>query len=277
MLQIDVIIEQNWAIIGLGFIYSRHLSAIKEINDKVLMTCDIDPSKKADFIDWVEMIKSDKFKLVDNVAVLTPNYTHSTICRVLVDEGKRVLCEKPLTIFGDYPGLENINIVLQLRHNEKIKELKNKKIKEIEIFVKTYREPKYFESWKGKKEKSGGILWNMGIHYIDLLCYLLGAPQKIISSKYSERLAKGEVVFKNGIGKYHIELSKELCETERKMIVDGQEIDIEGATIPLSDKGQYKNLHTEAYKQFKENPSECPTLKDTYFAMDLVEKLKNYG
>lgn len=257
----------KWAIIGLGFISKRHLLAIQEIGDEVFLTCDINPEKKADFIDWVEMIKSEKFKEVDYVAVCTPNYTHSTICRAIKD--KRVLSEKPLTIFGDYEGLEDISIVLQLRYNELVKQIKDPK--EIEIFVKTYREPNYFESWKGKTEKSGGILWNMGVHYIDLLCYLLGKPTEISFSVYTDKLAEGIIRHEKGIGVYHIELATEPCPVERRMIVDGKELDIEGATIPLTDKGEYKNLHTEIYKAFKEN--KCPKLKDTMDTMELIKQL----
>lgn len=257
----------KWAVIGLGFISKRHISAIKEIGDEILITCDIDKEKGADFIDWIEMIKSDKFKDVEAVAVCTPNYTHSTICRALKD--KLVLCEKPLTIFGDYEGLDDINIVLQLRFNELVKQIKD--AKEIDIFVKTYREPKYFESWKGKPEKSGGIVWNMGVHYIDLLCYLLGKPLEIVYSVYSDKLAKGKIRFERGIGTYHIELATQECPVERRMVVDGKELDIEGATIPLTDKGEYKNLHTEIYKALKEG--RCPKLKDTMDTMELIKQL----
>jgi hypothetical protein len=55
------------------------------------------------------------------------------------------------------------------------------------------------------------------------------------------------------------------------MIVDGKEVDIEGATIPLTDKGEYKNLHTEIYKAFKRG--ECPKLKDTLDTMELIKQL----
>ena len=36
----------NWAIIGLGFISSRHINAIKETGGKLLMACDIDGEKR---------------------------------------------------------------------------------------------------------------------------------------------------------------------------------------------------------------------------------------
>lgn len=244
--------KTKFALIGLGFVSMRHKQAIEQNNGELFLTCDIDPTKNADFTDWVEMLHSEKFKEVDVVSVCVPNYLHSTIIREATLMGKRVLSEKPLTIFDDVEENEDLDVVMQLRCNPKVKELKaNDFHGDIEISVKTYREDKYWNSWKGQTTKSGGLLYNMGVHYIDLLTHLLGEPIDIISSKYNgKNLASGEVLFEKGRGRYHIEITSEPIEVVRKIKINGEEMDLEGATIPLSDTGQVINLHTEVYKKF---------------------------
>ena len=259
----------KYAVCGMGFIFPRHKEAIEKTGGKVILTCDNDPDKKADFLDYKEMFNSPRFDEVEYVVVLVPNFLHSEICRVAIAKGKKVLCEKPLTIFGDYEGLEDVNVVMQLRYNPQVPYIKGGNI---DIFVKTYREPKYFESWKGQDALSGGILYNMGVHYIDLLCHILGEPVEIKKSSYTSNLAQGEVLFRKGKGTYHIELSTEPCPTLRKMILNGILLNLEGATIPLNDTGQVVNLHTRVYEEMLAGNG--LKLSEARKSLELIEKLK---
>lgn len=262
------------ALVGLGFISSRHRQAIKESGGELILTCDIDSSKQADYLDYREMFKDPRYTDVDFVTVATPNYTHAEICREVLKTGKKVLCEKPLTINQDYEGLEDVNIVMQLRHNKRLQMFK-KDHKNVDIFVKTYREPSYFESWKGDARLSGGILYNMGIHYIDSLIFLLGRPVEIKKSYLEERLAYGEILFQKGRGTYHIELSTEPGPVIRKFIINGVSWDIEGATIPLNGGEKVTNLHTEVYKDLIKGKG--LTLKQAKKSLDLVARLIEHG
>ena len=112
----------KFAIVGMGFIYPRHVQAIEYIGGKVSMTCDIDKTKQTDFTDWVEMFNHPDFEDIDAVAILTPNHLHTVIAREARLRGKRVLCEKPLSINGT-KNLEGVNTVLQLRHHPALKNL----------------------------------------------------------------------------------------------------------------------------------------------------------
>lgn len=236
-----------------GFISKRHKKAIENIGGELVLTCDI--NGEADFKDWVEMIHSPRFKEIDMVSICVPNYLHSVMVRELLNQNKKVLCEKPLTIYNDiYLDDLNLGVVLQLRHNPIVKKLKQENFNgKIKIVVKSYRPPEYWNSWKGDPLKSGGILYNMGIHYLDLLIYLLGNPVSIPYSEYDTKLAKGEIEFERGIGEYHIELLGEEAKNAsvvRKIAFNGEEQDLEGATIPLNDSGAVLDLHTEVYKDF---------------------------
>lgn len=267
----------RFALVGLGFISARHRKAIENIGGKVILTCDNDPEKQADFTDYLKMFHSQEFLAVDYVSVCTPNYTHSAIVREALRLGKKVICEKPLTFFGDYNGLEKADCVLQLRHNPKVKDLRLniQPDSTVEIVVKTYREPKYWESWKGKPEFSGGILMNMGIHYLDLLRYLLGEPIEIIHSEFSDKKAMGEISFEKGKGKYSIEFLPEPAPVTRKIIVNGEERELEGATIPLSDTGEVLDLHTEVYKEILLGHKF--QFSDVVKSLELAKLLKEYA
>lgn len=266
----------KFAIIGLGFISARHKQAVAEVGGEIILTCDIDPSKGADYTDWIEMIHSPRFQEVDYVSICTPNYTHSAIVREVLRTGKQVICEKPLTIFGDTDGLARANVVLQLRYNPKVIKLKRSLTgteNHIDISVKTFREESYFQSWKGDANRSGGILYNMGVHYIDLLQHLLGSLVEIEASHYEQRLAWGRVRFEKGIGTYRIELSSEQG-VNRKITVNGYEEDLEGATIPLTEiNGQVVNLHTQVYKALVRGKGIKATQAKS--SLDLVDKLQH--
>ena len=243
-----------------GFISKRHRKAIENIGGELVLTCDnkdlnyIDPDFRItpDFTDWVEMIHSPKFKEVGMISVCTPNYLHSVMVRECLRLGKKVLCEKPLTIFDDL-HLEdpNLGVVLQLRHNPLVKKLKEENYSgNIKIEVASYRPPEYFESWKGQTPKSGGIVYNMGIHYLDLLIHLLGNPVSIPYSKISDKKAEFTIEFQRGIGEASIELLTVEAPVVRKIALGGEFVDLEGATIPLTDSGEVLDLHTEVYKDF---------------------------
>ena len=162
--------------------------------------------------------------------------------------------------------MKEVNKVMKLRYNPMLKYYNGN----IDIFVKTYREPAYFESWKGDPRLSGGILYNMGVHYIDLLCHILGRPVEIKKSYYTQNLAYGEVLFEKGRGTYHIELATEPCPVIRKIIVNGVSHNLEGATIPLKG-GNVKNLHTRVYEEMLRGKG--LKLNEARKSLDLIKKL----
>jgi UDP-N-acetyl-2-amino-2-deoxyglucuronate dehydrogenase len=270
---------RQWAVIGLGFISKRHLEAIKKMGDEVLVTCDVDPAKNADFTDWRTLRTSNLYRRVTHVAVCTPNHLHGEMARAFLADGKNVLCEKPLVIDNNYEGLEDVGVVLQLRFNpdiQKIKESLKGKNNSVSIDVETYREDKYWDSWKGNPLLSGGILYNMGVHYIDLLTHLLGEPLEILSSETDFRYkAYGMVRFEKGIGHYSITLTREPTETKRNIVVNGKASNVEGATIPLSNATNqgYQDLHTDVYKNFLEGTG--IGLEEAKKSLELVKKLIN--
>lgn len=231
----------KYAVIGKGFIFPRHKEAIEKTGGEIVMTCDIDESKNPDFTDWVEMYNSPRFKEVDTVVICAPNYLHPAMAREATLLNKRVLCEKPLSINGTV-GLYGVNTVLQLRYHPALQNLKPKYVL---VTAKMFRDESYWKSWKGDQVKSGGILYNLGVHYIDLLIFLLGIPKYVCKAEVSEKLAIGRVQFENGIGEFHIEILDTRKDQERKIFVNDKE-------VSLSDKDNlsYEDLHIQVYKNF---------------------------
>lgn len=239
----------KYAIIGKGFIFSRHEKSIKETGGEVILTCDIDKTKQPDYTDWKAMFNSTKFlEEVDAVSICTPNYLHREIAAEALRLGKRVLCEKPLSTTG-YQGLEGVNTVLQLRNHQKIKELKEKKVIWADIELHMKRGEDYWKGWKGDNEKSGGILYNLGIHYVDLLIHILGNPVEIISSAGDNKhWHKLSVRFERGNGNLFIGAGEVKPKRVLRFVEEGQQV----MDISLSDKDNlsYEDLHTEVYQDF---------------------------
>lgn len=276
----------KYAIIGCGFIFPRHKQAIEATGGKIILTCDIDPSVKSHIRDWVALFHHPRFNEVDAVVICTPNYLHSVISREALLRGKKVLCEKPLSIDG-FDGLEGVNTVLQLRESAEVNRIKAKNPVKVELDLTMLRKLDYFEGWKGNVYMSGGLLYNLGIHYFDLMIYLLGDTKRIISTdnqilgydKHWEEDSISEIEFENGKGKLSIRLVQDDglypdLKPSRKMKVtyeDGAQEEIE-----LSNKENlsYEDLHIEVYKKFIKG--EGIELGEAKKSLQLVHDLLNF-
>ncbi|KKQ48580.1 MAG: Lipopolysaccharide biosynthesis protein wbpB [Candidatus Shapirobacteria bacterium GW2011_GWE1_38_10] len=234
--------KKRFAIIGKGFIFSRHKQAIEANGGEVYLTCDIDVDKNPDFIDWVEMFNHPKFANVDYVSICAPNYLHSIIAREALFKGKKVLCEKPLSINGT-KGMDGTMTVLQLRHHPKMQKIK--KPKELFIEAKMFRDEKYWNSWKGNDIMSGGVLFNLGIHYIDLAIFLLGNKWKILRVYKKKRKVVADIRFGKSLAHVHIEIVSNRKKQGRKLLMDGQEI-----ILSNQDNLSYEDLHKQVYQDF---------------------------
>ncbi len=234
--------RSKFAIIGMGFIYPRHVQAIQKLGGEVYLTCDIDKIKNPDFTDWVEMFNHPKFDEVTHVSICTPNYLHSTITREALLKGKKVLCEKPLSVNG-LDGMEGVKTILQLRYHPELKKLN--KPKHIVVEAKMFRDDKYWNSWKGNEIMSGGILYNLGIHYVDIGIFLLGDSWEIMKVKKTKKKVTAHVRFGESNAYFHIEVVNDRKYQGRRLLADGKEI-----ILSNQDNLSYEDLHTEVIREF---------------------------
>ena len=104
------------AIVGTGLIGPRHAEAI--INEpSTVLACIVDPSPAAEAV--AEKLKCALYKSVkamlassdkpDAALVCTPNHTHVSISKELLEGGVHVLCEKPISV-DVASGQELVNI-----------------------------------------------------------------------------------------------------------------------------------------------------------------------
>ena len=297
---------KNFAMTGVaGYIAPRHLQAIKDTNN--MLVAAMDPHDSVGLLDryypdvsfFTEFERFDRHaeKLkrqseenrIHYVTICTPNFLHDAHIRFALRIGADVICEKPLVLnpwnLDALEELEEIygrkvNTILQLRVHpalmalkEEISKNKTKTKREVVLTYITSRGLWYHFSWKGAKEKSGGIATNIGVHFFDLLMWLFGDVQKS-SVYYSDQYKMGGFLeLQDANVKWCLSLdSKDLPQkaieggksTYRSITVDGEEIQFsEGFT----------DLHTKVYERTLAGNGFG--IKDTRRSIVLVHDIRN--
>ncbi len=145
---------------------------------------------------------------VEAVYVLTPNYSHYTITMDALKAGKHVFCEKPITINYDL----SCEMAAEAEKQGKMLNIGvcNRYHKSVEMLEQLNREGKFgnlyhvycsFRSFRSipglggpfttKAESGGGVLIDWGIHFFDLILYILGgAKLKTLTCDTYSELAK---------------------------------------------------------------------------------------
>ncbi len=254
--------NMNFGIIGTGFIFRKHVQAIYKIGGKIVDVVDRTHGEDA----WRQIPQNPE---VDCVVILAPNKFHFEMTKFSAEKGKMVLCEKPLAlnsqearILTNYP---NIFTVYQLRYHPFTKKLKSE-IKatdnyEIEIDISVHRDEDYWKSWKGDFEKSGGILFNLGIHYFDLLLYLFDDPVKISTHSLTERKGEGEIKGKNYLCHWKIDAETPKEKQKRLFKINGINYDFSST----------ENLHVFVYQDLLQGKGVTP--KEALKSIELIEKI----
>jgi UDP-N-acetyl-2-amino-2-deoxyglucuronate dehydrogenase len=178
----------KYAIVGVGgYIAKKHLQAIKDTGGELVYAYDTNDSVgilDSYFIDCLFTTDLNQFKRylkngVDYLVICTPNHTHYQYIRLGLKYCREVICEKPIIIKQSHfnkllPYSDRINCILQLRYSKHIDKIRDciKMGSNIEVVYHARRGNWYHVSWKGDKRKSGGVLYNIGIHIIDLLTFV---------------------------------------------------------------------------------------------------------
>lgn len=192
------------AVIGCGRIArNAHFPAFAKMdNIRVKYACDILLDKadkmKEDF-PFIEQTITDYKKVladseVEAVFVLTPNDMHYTIAMDALAAGKHVLCEKPVAINFEktlemkqqadkYGKILNIGVCNRYHKSVEILEQMNREGKFGNIYhvycsFRSFRSiPGLGGAFTDKKQSGGGVLIDWGIHFFDLVLYILGGAK----------------------------------------------------------------------------------------------------
>ena len=196
--------RKSFALLGAaGYIAPRHLDAMSANGGNLIAAMDPSDSvgildqyfPEANFFTSYERFERFLFKKkthenpLDYVSICSPNYLHDTHCRLALNNGANAICEKPLVLFPEnLESLAQVELdtgkkifcILQLRLHPKIKALRDEvcrdksAVYEVNLEYITSRGPWYNVSWKGDEAKSGGVLFNIGIHFFDMLLNVFG-------------------------------------------------------------------------------------------------------
>jgi len=257
----------KFSIIGTGFIFPLHTQAIRDIGGEIVDVVNESHGPDA----WKEMVKTTK---ADCVVILTPNDLHFEMAMAAADNDKIVLCEKPLVIKSEYAKIlatrKNIFTVLQLRHHPFAKQLKAE-IKpdnryEIEMDISVYRDEKYYQSWKAIKERSGGLLFNLGIHYFDMLLYLFGEAKKATTHSLNEKTGFGVIEGDNYTCHWRVSTDEKKENQRRTFRINGVDYNFSS-----KDNLSYESLHRFVYQNLLEGKGVLPG--EILKSIELVEKL----
>ncbi len=270
---------KNFGLIGVaGYIAPRHLRAIKDTNNNLVVA--LDKSDTVGIMDsyfpncsfyteferfdrFVEKIKHTDQKL-DYVSVCTPNYLHDSHIRFGLRAGADVICEKPLVLNPwNIDALElmqketgkKVYNILQLRLHDAIIKWKKQidegpkyKIYDVDLTYITSRGTWYYTSWKGFTEKSGGVATNIGVHFYDMLSWIFGPIKQNTVHIYQHDRVGGYLEFERARVRYFMSINADTLPQECKE--NGKrtyrKIEMEGTEIEFSEG--FTELHTLSYK-----------------------------
>lgn len=147
-------------LIGYGQIAKRHRAAIEANGGEIYRVHDPAHGKLSAPLD-------DKFFVdLDFVSICSPSFLHREHIKMVLKHDKRMLVEKPAFLPWE-PVIDDdrVNVVLQLRWLD-LPETAEK------VRVTMVRDAEYFKTWKGDPKNTGGLFYNLFIHYIDLASIL---------------------------------------------------------------------------------------------------------
>jgi len=211
------------ALVGCGRISANHFEAAKRHSDNVVLVdvCDenaealkqaVDRTNARKHHNLVEMLKTSN---ADLVILATPSGQHSEQAILVAKSGRHVMTEKPMaTRWRDGVSMlkacdeakVRLFVVKQNRQNATLQLLKKAieqgrfgKIYSVAVNVFWTRPQDYYDSakWRGTWEFDGGALMNQASHYVDLLDWLMGPVESVMT--YTATLARDIEVEDSGV------------------------------------------------------------------------------
>ena len=293
----------NFALIGAaGYVAPRHMRAIKDTGNTLLAAMDKFDSvgvidryfpDAAFFTEFerfdrhIEKLKRNGEK-IDYVSVCSPNYLHDAHIRFGLKMGSNVICEKPLVLnpwnVDALSELEKeygakVYTILQLRLHEQaiklkqqVEQMKEEK-HEVELTYITSRGSWYYTSWKGNKEKSGGVATNIGVHFFDLLTWLYGDVEESIVHNHSHDRASGILHLEKANVKWFLSINADTIPAE--ISAKGQRV---YRVLQLGDQSfdfssGFDDLHTRSYQHILNGNGYGIT--ESKKAIELVHQIRN--
>ncbi|MBU3740291.1 MAG: Gfo/Idh/MocA family oxidoreductase [Rhodoferax sp.] len=196
------------ALVGCGRISANHFGAIEGHADQVELTdvCDIDPIAlqaavtRTGVTGHASLADMLRHTSADLVILTTPSGLHPQQTIEVAQAGRHVMTEKPMATRW-HDGLRMVRacdgagvrlfVVKQNRRNATLQLLKQAidqgrfgRIYNVAVNVFWTRPQSYYDQgngWRGTWEFDGGAFMNQASHYIDLLDWLIGPVESVMS------------------------------------------------------------------------------------------------
>jgi len=255
----------NIAIIGLGYWGSNHVRVFKELQKQKLIEniifCDKDKERRSPnniipqrinepfYNDYLDIKTSE----IDAVSIVTPSNTHYHIAKYFLNAGIDVFVEKPMTLNSDdadclIKRAKKNDCILMPGHIFRIHPAIQalKKLIDEGYFGKIYSlSTQRLSLFPSRGDM--GVLFALGIHEVDLYCYLLNRqyPDEIQATvgKYTqekfEENAQINLYFKdlNIMGYSFVSWVNPCCDKKRMLTISGSK---RGATIDYLKTNEIK-------------------------------------
>jgi predicted dehydrogenase len=219
----------RYGVIGCGAIHSVHCDCLQKIEGAHLVAVYDTVQEKADRTAEKYGVQSatsleELFGLVDAVTICVPSGLHAELGIQAAKAGKHVLVEKPIDVSVEAAtslieaceanGVK-LGTISQHRFSDAIRKLYDTaqsggfgKLLEGDAYIKWYRTQAYYDSgdWRGTwKLDGGGCLINQGVHYIDMIQWIMGGVKSVQAQVRTaahdievEDIATALVEYKNG-------------------------------------------------------------------------------
>lgn len=261
-----------------GYIAPRHLRAIKDTGNELIVSMDVNDSvgimdsyfPDAEFFTKFEQfeafIEDEKLagRSLDYITICSPNYLHVPHMKFALKNCINVICEKPLVLnASDLDTLTayekaygvRVNSILQLRLHPSILALRDRvqsapkgEVFDVELTYITSRGKWYMSSWKGLDEKSGGVATNIGVHFYDMLHFIFGAVLKNKVYYRDEKTVAGFLEYE--CARVHWLLSID-AQFLPENAINGEKVTYRSIAIAgeeLEFSGGFTDLHTQSYE-----------------------------
>ena len=190
-------------VVGCGVVHGTHCEAVKEIDGAELtavydVVSDRGKATAEKYGTHAAASLDELFGMVDAVNVCVPSGDHHKIGIAAAKAGKHVLCEKPIDV--TYPNAlamveacekarVTLGVISQHRFSKDMQELHRLahdgsfgRLLQGDAYIKWYRSQNYYDSgdWRGTWAlDGGGCLMNQGVHYVDMLQWVMGGVEAV--------------------------------------------------------------------------------------------------
>lgn len=249
----------------------RHVRAISEVGGQLIATADLagPPPSIAELFPGsrhfssVEALAAELNGSIDHVVVCTPNDLHEAHVELGLRMGADVICEKPVALepagVDRLAALEQetgqrVHPILQIRVHPEVERMAAEATgavrHQVQLDYVLARGPEFLASWHGREERSGGLIFEIGIHFLDFMVAIFGPVDGVeVQQRIPERvtgdlhLARADVRWRLSVDPLDVpeEKRSDPNPSHRLLLVDGRDYDLARGRGTVG-------LHTKLYE-----------------------------